>query len=123
MRLKMASIHVNSPVEAFRFYTETLGFQELLYMAEHNLAIVCAPGQDVGLLLEPSDNPIAANYKEGVYAAGLPAIVMGVPDVKAEYGRLIGAGVTFSQAPEEDSTGITAVFDDTCGNYIQLHQD
>jgi predicted enzyme related to lactoylglutathione lyase len=77
----------------------------------------------VGLLLEPSDNPIAAAYMNGLYESGLPAIVFGVPDVRAEYERLTAAGVRFQGEPSEDPSGVSAVFDDGCGNYIQLHQD
>jgi hypothetical protein len=46
-----------------------------------------------------------------------------VPDVRAEYERLLAAGVSFKGEPAEDPSGISAVFDDGCGNYIQLHQD
>ena len=125
MRLKMCSIHVQDPAAAHSFYTETLGFDTLMAMPEHNLFIVKDPGAGgtVGLLLEPSDNPIASAYSKGLYDAGIPAIVFGAPDVKAEYERLSAAGVRFRGEPAEDPFGITAVFDDGCGNYIQLHQD
>jgi catechol 2,3-dioxygenase-like lactoylglutathione lyase family enzyme len=125
MRLKMCSIHVQDPAAAHSFYTETLGFDTLMAMPEHNLFIVKDPGAGgtVGLLLEPSDNPIASTYSKGLYDAGIPAIVFGAPDVKAEYDRLSAAGVQFRGEPAEDPSGISAVFDDGCGNFIQLHQD
>ncbi|MGK3955257.1 VOC family protein [Arthrobacter sp. R4] len=126
MRLKMCSIHVKDPAAAHTFYTETLGFETLMAMPEHNLFIIKDPGSgagSVGLLLEPSDNPIGADYMNAVHDAGLPAIVMGVPDVQAEYNRLVAAGVTFQGQPSEDPSGISAVFDDGCGNFVQLHQD
>ncbi|MFE4836273.1 VOC family protein [Arthrobacter sp. NPDC056691] len=125
MRLKMCSIHVQDPAAAHSFYTETLGFETLMAMPEHNLFIVKDPGAagTVGLLLEPSDNPIASAYSKGLYDAGIPAIVFGAPDVRAEYERLAAAGVQFRGEPAEDPSGISAVFDDGCGNYIQLHQD
>ncbi|MDQ1056394.1 catechol 2,3-dioxygenase-like lactoylglutathione lyase family enzyme [Arthrobacter globiformis] len=125
MRLKMCSIHVQDPAVAHSFYTETLGFDTLMTMPEHNLFIVKDPGagSTVGLLLEPSDNPIASAYSKGLYDAGIPAIVFGTPDVKAEYERLAAAGVQFRSEPAEDPSGMSAVFDDGCGNFIQLHQD
>jgi catechol 2,3-dioxygenase-like lactoylglutathione lyase family enzyme len=126
MRLKMCSIHVKDPAAAHTFYTQTLGFETLMAMPEHNLYIVKDPGADagsVGLLLEPSDNPIGANYMNAVHDAGLPAIVFGVPDVQAEYNRRVVAGVTFQGEPQQDPSGISAVFDDGCGNFVQLHQD
>jgi len=122
----MCSIHVKDPAAAHTFYTQTLGFETLMAMPEHNLFIIKDPGADagsVGLLLEPSDNPIGANYMNAVHDAGLPAIVLGVPDVQAEYNRLIEVGVTFQGEPSEDPSGISAVFDDGCGNFVQLHQD
>ena len=125
MRLKMCSIHVQDPAAAHSFYTETLGFDTLMAMPEHNLFIVKDPGAagTVGLLLEPSDNPIASAYSKGLHEAGIPAIVFGAADVQAEYERLTAAGVQFRGEPAEDPFGISAVFDDGCGNYIQLHQD
>ncbi|AUZ36430.1 glyoxalase [Arthrobacter sp. PGP41] len=126
MRLKMCSIHVKDPAAAHDFYTGTLGFETLMAMPEYNLYIIKDPGADngsVGLLLEPSDNPIGSTYMNAVHDAGLPAIVFGVPDVKAEYERLLAAGVSFKSGPTEDPSGISAVFDDGCGNFVQLHQD
>ena len=132
----MCSIHVKDPAAAHSFYTGTLGFETLMAMPEYNLFIIKDPGSqgssspndgaaggDVGLLLEPSDNPIAAADMTGLYESGLPAIVFGVPDVRAEHDRLTAAGVRFQGEPSEDPSGISAVFDDGCGNYIQLHQD
>ena len=122
----MCSIHVKDPAAAHTFYTETLGFETLMAMPEHNLFIIKDPGADqssVGLLLEPSDNPIGADYMNAVHDAGMPAIVFGVPDVQAEYNRLVAAGVKFQGEPSEDPSGISAVFDDGCGNFVQLHQD
>jgi len=126
MRLKMCSIHVQDPAAAHTFYTETLGFETLMAMPEHNLFIIKDPGAgagSAGLLLEPSDNPIGADYMNALHEAGIPAIVFGVPDVQAEYERLVAAGVTFKGEPSEDPSGISAVFDDGCGNFVQLHQD
>jgi predicted enzyme related to lactoylglutathione lyase len=124
--MKMCSIHVTDPATAHAFYTGTLGFETLMAMPEHNLFIIKDAGADdssVGLLLEPSDNPIGADYMNAVHDAGMPAIVFGVPDVQAEYERLVAAGVTFTGEPTENPYGITAVFEDGCGNLVQLHQD
>ena len=125
MRIKMCGVHVVDPAAAFVFYTDTLGFEPLLVVPEANLYIVRSPEDPdgVGLLLEPSDNPVAAAYRDGVYAAGMPAIVLGVKDVRAEYDRLTDAGVLFTEGPTTDEAGTHAVFDDTSGNYVQLHQD
>ncbi|WP_413249543.1 VOC family protein [Sinomonas flava] len=124
MRIKMCSIHVTDPASAHAFYTETLGFDTLMAMPEGNLFIVTSPDSGgVGLLLEPSDNRIGETYRTSVYDAGMPAIVLGSPDVRADYERLTAAGVAFRGEPTEDPYGVSAVFDDQHGNLIQLHQD
>lgn len=124
MKIALTSVHVDDPIKAFKFYTETLGFVERMYMPEANLAIVASPEEPggTGLLLEPSDNPIARAYREGVYQAGLPVIVFGVEDTQAEYERLTQRGVVFRQEPMKMEWGTVAMFEDTCGNLIQLHQ-
>jgi predicted enzyme related to lactoylglutathione lyase len=124
MKISLTSIFVNDPSTAFKFYTEVLGFIERMYVPEVNLAIVASPEepQGTGLLLEPSDNPIARPYQQGLHEQGLPAIVFGVEDLQREYERLTGLGVVFKQEPTKADWGTFAVFDDTCGNYIQIHQ-
>ena len=125
MRIKMSSIHVLDPERAYEFYTGTLGLEPLMAMPEYNLFIVCSaeePGGP-GLLLEPSDNPVAEAYRAGLYAQQLPVLVLGVSDVRAEYDRLKALGVRFLGEPTIDAMGSQAVFDDGCGNYLQLHQD
>lgn len=125
MKIGMVSIHVDDPLKAFKFYTEVLGFVEKLYMPEAYVAIVASPEQPDGtqLLLEPSDNPIAKAYMEGLYQSGIPAIVFSAPDdIHAEYERLKEKGVVFKKAPTQTEWGVEAIFDDTCGNYIQLYQ-
>lgn len=124
IRIKLVSIFVNSPVDAFKFYTEVLGFTEKMFVPDANLAIVVSPKDPDGtqLLLEPNDNPIARTYQEGIYREGLPVIVLDVEDIQKEYGRLKELGVVFKKSPTKQEWGIEAVFDDTCGNYIMLIQ-
>lgn len=124
MKILLTNVFVNDPIEAFKFYTEILGFAEQLYMPEANLAIVVSPEapDGTGLLLEPNDNPIASTYQKAVYEAGLPAIVFGVGDIQQEYERLKALGVSFQREPTQSEAGIETVFDDTCGNLIQIYQ-
>jgi predicted enzyme related to lactoylglutathione lyase len=125
MRVKMCSIHVEDPAAAYEFYTGVLGFIELLVSPDHNLYIVRSPDprDSVGLLLEPSDNPIAAEYMRGLYEEEIPVIVFGVEDVDSEYERLSELGVRFTSGPETGPSGTSAIFDDSCGNLIQIHED
>jgi hypothetical protein len=41
---------------------------------------------------------------------------------KKEYERLTGMGVKFSKVPTKVDWGTEAIFDDTCGNFIQIYQ-
>lgn len=125
MKIAMTSVPVHNPVEAFKFYTEVLGFVEHTYIPEAYLAIVVSPEDRDGttLLLEPiGDHPEANAAKAAYYRDGLPVIVFGVDDVQAEYERLKALGVTFRQEPTTTDYGTQAILDDTCGNYIQIHQ-
>lgn len=124
MKIGMTSVFVHNPLDAFAFYTQTLGFIERLYMPEAYLAIVASPEDPggTGLMLEPNNNPIAKTYQEAIYQAGMPVIVFHVADIQQEYERLKGLGVVFTQEPTKTEWGNEAIFDDTCGNLIQLYQ-
>lgn len=124
MKIALTSVFVNDPLEAFKFYTQVLGFLKRMYIPEANLAIVASPEEPegTGLLLEPNDNPAARTYQEALYRQKLPAIVFGVQDVQKEYERLKTLGVTFLKEPVKMDWGIEAVLDDTCGNFIQIAQ-
>jgi catechol 2,3-dioxygenase-like lactoylglutathione lyase family enzyme len=124
MKISLTSVFVDDPSKAFKFYTEVLGFVEKMYVPEAYLAIVVAPEQPdgTGLLLEPNGNPIAKTYQEAIHKEGLPVIVFGVDDIQKEYERLNSLGVVFTQEPTKTDWGTQAVFEDTCGNLIQIAQ-
>lgn len=124
MKIGWTSIYVNNPEEAFKFYTEILGFVERLHLPEAQLAIVAAPDdpEGTGLLLEPNENPVAKAYQEGIYKLGLPVIVFAVDDMEAEYERLAALGVVFRKPPTKQDWGTESLLEDTCGNLIQLHE-
>lgn len=124
MKLGMVSIFVRNPIEAFKFYTEVLGFTEKMYMPEAYVAVVAAPDGPDGplILLEPTENPIAKNYQTQLYEAKIPCIVFSTEDMDAEYNRLKGKGIVFTKDPVKTEYGTEAIFEDTCGNLIQLMQ-
>jgi catechol 2,3-dioxygenase-like lactoylglutathione lyase family enzyme len=124
MKIGMTGVFVNDPIQAFKFYTEVLGFIKKVYIPEALLAIVASPEQPDGtsLLLEPNDNPIAKAYQEGIYNSGIPVITFTVSDVYKEFERLRDLRVVFRKEPEKTDYGIEALFEDTCGNLIQLFQ-
>lgn len=74
------------------------------------------------MLLEPSDHPAVKPYKEALVADGIPAASFQVDDLDAEFGKLKANGVSFTQEPLDAGPVRMAVFDDTCGNLIQLVQ-
>ncbi len=124
MKIALTSVFVEDPIKAFKFYTEVLGFAEKMYMPEMQLAIVVPPEQPDGtaLLLEPNKNLGANTFQKGVYDAGLPYIIFGVDDISKEYERLKAKGVVFRGEPKKTEWGTQVLFEDTCGNLIQLHQ-
>lgn len=124
MTIKMTSVYVSNPLTAFEFYTDVLGFKELLFMPEHRLAIVISPEQPNGpaLLLEPNDNPIAQAYQQALYNERIPVIVFGADDIDAEYDRLKEKGVVFTKPPTVTNFGTEAEMEDGFGNLIKLHQ-
>jgi catechol 2,3-dioxygenase-like lactoylglutathione lyase family enzyme len=126
MRIQLVSIYVDDPVgKAYRFYTETLGFVSKVYMPEHYVAMVASSEDPDGttILLEPNDNPIAGTYQKALYDANLPCMVFGTDKIHEEYERLTAAGVVFRQPPTKTEwNSVEAVFEDTCGNLIQLAQ-
>lgn len=124
MKITLVSIFVDNPLEAFKFYTEKLGFLQKMYMPEMQLAIVVSPEDPDGtaLLLEPNGNLGAKEFQAGVYKAGLPYIIFGVKDVQQEYERLKKLGVVFRGEPKKTEWGTQVLLEDTCGNLVQLHQ-
>jgi len=74
----------------------------------------------VELLLEPSGHPAVGPFKSALVEDGIPATSFAVDDVDAEHERLSALGVTFTQPPTQMGPVTTAVFDDTCGNLIQI---
>ena len=124
MKIALTSVFVHNPIEAFKFYTEVLGFTSKMYMPEANLAIVASPEDPdgTGLLLEPNDNPIAKTYQQAIYKAGIPVIVFSADDIQLEYERLKERGVIFKKTPTKTEWGTEAIFEDTCGNLIQIHK-
>lgn len=91
-------------------------------MGEHRWLTVVPPDAPDGteLLLEPDDHPAAKRFKEALVEDGIPFTAFGVDDVEAEYERLVGRGVRFTQKPTKAGPVTMAVLDDTCGNLIQI---
>jgi catechol 2,3-dioxygenase-like lactoylglutathione lyase family enzyme len=127
MRINLTSVFVHDQEEALRFYTEVLGFVKKTQVPVGDawwLTVVSPEDPDgTELLLEPAGHPAVKPYRDALVKDGIPVTAFAVDDVRAEYDRLRGLGVRFTQEPLEMGPVITAVFDDTCGNLIQImHQ-
>jgi catechol 2,3-dioxygenase-like lactoylglutathione lyase family enzyme len=126
MRINLTSVFVHNQEEALRFYTDVLGFEKKteVPLGEHSWLTVVSPEAPDGveLLLEPDGHPAVKPFKEALVSDGIPFTAFAVDDIRAEFERLSGLGVRFTQEPLEMGPVTTAVFDDTCGNLIQMVQ-
>jgi catechol 2,3-dioxygenase-like lactoylglutathione lyase family enzyme len=126
MRIHLSSVFVDDQDKALRFYTEVLGFikKHDVPVGEFKWLTVVSPDDPDGteLLLEPDDHPAVKPYKEALVNDGIPVTAFAVDDVQAEFERLSGLGVEFTQKPTAMGPVTTAVLDDTCGNLIQIAQ-
>jgi catechol 2,3-dioxygenase-like lactoylglutathione lyase family enzyme len=124
MRIYVTSVLVDDQDKALEFYTEVLGFvkEKEIPLGEARWLTVVSPEDRKGteLLLEPDGHPAARPFKHALVSDGIPFTSFAVDDVHREYDRLRSAGVRFTQEPLEMGDVITAVFDDTCGNLIQI---
>ncbi|GAA1050370.1 VOC family protein [Arthrobacter russicus] len=124
MRIHLSSVFVDDQDHALQFYTEILGFikkTEVPLGKDRWLTVVSAEDPDgTELLLEPSGHPAVKPYRDALVKDGIPLASFAVPDVAAEFTRLRALGVRFTQEPLSMGPVTTAVFDDTCGNLIQI---
>ena len=126
MRIILTGVFVSDQDAALQFYTETLGFVKKhdVPVGEYKWLTVVSPDDPDGteLLLEPNENPAAQAYQKGIFEQGIPAASFGVADIRAEHEKLAALGVSFTMEPTEMGNVTIAVFDDTCGNLIQIMQ-
>jgi catechol 2,3-dioxygenase-like lactoylglutathione lyase family enzyme len=124
MKIALTSVFVDDQQKAQDFYTGVLGLatKHDVPLGEHRWLTVVSPEAPDGveLVLEPNAHPAAVAFQEAMAADGIPVAVLSVEDVEAEHARLTGLGVTFTQPPTPMGPVVTAVFDDTCGNLVQL---
>jgi predicted enzyme related to lactoylglutathione lyase len=126
LRIVVTSVFVEDQNKALSFYTDVLGFVKKtdLPLGEARWITVASAADPDGveLLLEPNGNEVAKTYQQGLRVQGIPATSFAVDDLQAEFERLVGLGVQFTQEPTPMGPVTTAVLDDTCGNLIQLAQ-
>lgn len=124
MKMYIKGIAVDDQAKALEFYTSKLGFvvKHDIPLGEHRwLTLVSAEEPDgVELALEPNAHPASQAFQTALMADGIPFTAFSVDDIDAEVERLEALGVTFTQPPIKAGGAKMAVFDDTCGNLIQL---
>jgi len=119
-------VFVENQDKALRFYAEVLGFvkKQDKPAGDFKYLTVASPEgpDDIELLLEPNDNPVAQTFQQAVFEQQIPATLFFTEDVQNEYDRLTKLGVVFTTPPSTMESLVYAVFDDTCGNLIQIVQ-
>jgi hypothetical protein len=114
MRIKLTSVLVDDQDKALQF----------IPVGDAKFLTVVSPEEpdSTELLLEPSDNPAAKVFKKALVEQGIAATAFQVDDIQKDYNRLTKLGVKFTLAPTNMGPVTQAVFDDTCGNLIQIYQ-
>lgn len=126
MRISISSVMVDDQEKALKFYTEKLGFVKKTDMPinEYRWLTVASPdGPDgVELVLEPTAFPPSREYQKALFTAGIPLTAFITDDIQSEYKRLKAKGVNFRSAPQTLGAVTSVLFEDTCGNLINLVQ-
>jgi uncharacterized protein YndB with AHSA1/START domain/predicted enzyme related to lactoylglutathione lyase len=126
MKIRQSSILVDDQDKALGFYTDILGFAKKGDLRPMNidwLTVVSPEGpDDLELVLRASTHPAAKAHQTAMFAEGTPFTAFAVENLQEEYDRLTALGVAFRGAPAKAGPKIATVFDDTCGNLIQLFQ-
>ena len=126
MQIRLASISVQDQDKALAFYTGMLGFEKQadISMGQYRWLTVKSPDGVAGveLVLEPMAFPPAQVYQQALYEAGIPATAFMTKDIAAEFARLKAKGVVFHGEPVRMGPITAVLFEDTCGNLINLVQ-
>lgn len=126
MKIKLTSVFVDDQDKALHFYTQTLSFvkKKDFPVGQFKWLTVVSPDEPDGteLLLEPDNNPAARAFKTAMFEQGIPVTAFAVEDTRQEFERLKQRGVVFHMEPTQTGPTTVAIFEDTCGNLIQIFQ-
>ena len=126
MRVSLSSILVDDQEKALKFYTEKLGFVKKTDMpvGDFRWLTVTSPNgpQGIELVLEPMAFQPARVYQKALFEAGIPLTAFISDDIQGEYDLLKQRGVSFRSEPQKMGTITSVLFEDTCGNLINLVQ-
>ena len=128
MKIKLTSVSIDNYDQALKFYTEVLGFvtkRDIPLGDGARWITVVSPDEPNGteLLLEPNaEYPAMKALKESLFRDGIPFTAFEVNDIQKEYERIKKLGVEFTMEPTNMGMTTVAIFNDTCGNLIQIYQ-
>ena len=126
MQLKFVSLMVEDQERALDFYTSVVGFEKMadIPMGEYRWLTITSPDgiEGVELVLEPMAFPPSRTYQKAMFDAGVPATALITQDIAADVARLKARGVKFRGEPVSMGPITAVVFEDTCGNLINLVQ-
>jgi predicted enzyme related to lactoylglutathione lyase len=128
MKIRLTSVSIDDYDKALKFYTEIVGFvkkQDFSLGEGARWITVVSPEEPNGteLLLEPNAGyPAMKALKESLIKDGIPYTAFLVNDVQQEYERMKDLGVEFTMEPTNMGMSTAAIFDDTCGNLIEIYQ-
>ena len=126
MQLKFISLMVENQNAALDFYTNKIGFQKMadIPMGEYRWLTVTSPDGMAGveMVLEPMAFPPARVYQRALFDANVPATALITKDIAADVKRLTALGVKFRGEPKVMGPVTVVLFEDTCGNLINLVQ-
>ena len=127
MQIKLTSVTVNDQAKALAFYTDVLGFVLKRDDPAGEYRAITVESRDnpcgIELMLEPNAHPASRAFQEALRKDGIPVAIFFVDDLDREYERLTELGVSFTQEPTRSDWAYQAVLDDTCGNYLVLHEE
>ena len=126
MQIKFSSLMVDDQEKALHFYTHVLGFVKMadIPMGKFRWLTVTSPEGVKGaeLVLEPKNFPPAQVYYKALFDAGIPAAALITADIFSDFRRLKALGVVFRGEPASMGPITSVLFEDTCGNLINLVQ-
>lgn len=126
MRVMVTGVPVTDTRAAYAFYTEVLGFRDVLVVPQHDLYILGpSSGWEQGCQINlelVEDQPTRA-WQEHCLREGLPILMLAVPDAEMEYWRLKKAGLTFREELTRSAIGLHFQVEDGVGNILSIHTD
>jgi len=126
MQVKFMSVMVDDQEKALQFYTKILGFKKMadIPMGAYRWLTVVSPEGIEGteLVLEPLGFAPAKTFQKALFKAGIPLTALISRDIQKEYKRLKKRGVIFRGEPAQAGPIWSVIFEDTCGNLINLVQ-